>query len=83
MHFFILKCAISFLASDLFVHQKSLKPMFKTGVSMNNNYLNLFGQIENSKWILFSRITGVEFGDLKNFDIQIYCTLRNFKTYKK
>ena len=33
----------------IFVHQKSFKAAFKNGYSVHNNYLNLCGQVKNSK----------------------------------
>ena len=37
--------------------------MFKTGLSVHNNHLNLCGKVENSKWILCCQKTGFE-GDV-------------------
>ena len=39
----------------IFVHQKSLKLTFETGLLVHITYLNLCGQAENSKWILCSQ----------------------------
>ena len=32
---------------SIFVHPKCLNPAFKTGFSISNDYLNLYGQEEN------------------------------------
>ena len=44
-----------------FVHPKSRKLTFKTGFLVHNIYLNLCEQVENSKWILCSRETVLNF----------------------
>ena len=46
-----------------------LNIIVKTGVLVQNNYLNLCGQVENSESILCSRKTGVNV-DIKDF----WCT---------
>ena len=53
----------------MFVHQKSWKLTFKTGLSVHNIHLNLCGQVENSKWILCSRKTGVKYIYIKIYDV--------------
>ena len=44
----------------MFVHKKSWKLTYKTGFSVHNIYLYLWGQVENTKLILSSRKIGVK-----------------------
>ena len=44
----------------IFVHQKSRKLAFKTGLSVQNIHFYWCGLIENTKWILCSRKIGVK-----------------------
>ena len=46
----------------MIVHQESV---FKIGFSVNNIHLYLFGQVENTKWMLYSRKIGVNCAKLR------------------
>ena len=42
------------------LNEKSLNPAFKIGFLVQNNPWNLWGQLENSEWILCGRKTGCQ-----------------------
>ena len=46
-----------------FTNVKNLQ--YEIGLSVHNFHLNLCGQVENSKWILCSRKTGVKSANLR------------------
>ena len=55
-----------------YLHQNIFKHAFQAGFSVHNNHLNLFGgQVENLKWILYTRKICVNCGFLSFFVIQI------------
>ena len=53
------------LASDLFRKRKYVLRL-KIRFLVYNNHLNLCERVENSKWILYSRKTGIKLG-IKDF----------------
>ena len=62
----------------IFVHQKSWKFAFKIGFSVHNIHLYLCWQLENTKWILCCRKTGVKCAYLRFWcTICIYHLFRN------
>ena len=55
---------------------KIIKPYFKSVFLLH--HLNLCGQAENSKWIMFSRQTGDKYDFFLIFDVQISISLEGF-----
>ena len=57
---------------------KIFKLAFKAGVSVHNHHLNLFGQVDNSKWILCSRKISVKCGYLRFLMYKTYYMWNRF-----
>ena len=60
-----------------FVNKKSINPAFKIDFLVQNNPWNLWGQLENSKWILCGRKPGVKCGYLRFLKQNIYLPMSN------
>ena len=58
-------CCVRELLALIFLFPRTNLMIIKTGVSAIIHHLNLYGQAENSKWILFSRKTDVKCGYLR------------------